>query len=133
MESRIEKEVEFLSNWIAEANGEPLDPKECIHEAIENVIGGVVFGKRVTDDQKLREIFNLSRKLPRLAVDLYPIDLMPCLRFLPKFSNLLNNASEVKIQLFKLLEEQIAILIDEGSGDNFIRAYAQEEYWRKIH
>lgn len=61
IESRIAKQTKKLVKFMAEQNGKPFDPTDCLHRSIADVICGITFGEGYdTTNQDLNKLLNLN-------------------------------------------------------------------------
>jgi len=86
MESRINTEVEELVSLVGQLEGKAFLPDPLVAQCVINVIGSIVFGRRFSRgdslrDDFLRDLYDYTNGIRKL----FPINTLPVLRFVPGF------------------------------------------------
>jgi len=86
MESRINTEVEELVSLVGQLEGKSFLPDPLVAQCVMNVIGSIVFGRRpsrgdILRDDFLRDLYDFAKGLSKA----FPINTLPLLRFVPGF------------------------------------------------
>ena len=108
LEVRIQDEIAHLLKCIESKDGEPFDPSVILTNSVSNIICSIVFGQRFDyEDQQFHRILKLIEIIFK-DFDEYPeIDVIPMVRFLPKYKNYLKNYVAHDSELKAFLKEQI--------------------------
>ena len=128
MEKRIQREVEELLNGINELNGKAFDPVNLVASSVMNVIVSIIFGKRFQQtDPKLEKMIILVRRMIREAIDPIAINVVPCLRFLPRFKKILQKSHALDDAMFEILQERVELSLSGDTEESFISCFVEEE------
>ena len=128
MENRIHIEVEEFVDVLRELNGRAMDPSNIATTSTLNVIVSIIFGKRFQRcDPKLEMLVSTIRRMVRAALGTIELNVIPCLRFLPKYANKLQQFHELNDTLFTFLEERVRQSLSGANECSFIICFVQEE------
>jgi cytochrome P450 family 2 subfamily U polypeptide 1 len=125
MESRILTEVESISDYILKQNGESFNPRELVYLSTTNIIMMILFGRRRDYNLGMSE---LAMEIKRTTDSINPaLDVAPILRFVPFHRNKLREHVESHKTYMKLLRKEIAMSLEDGADDCFVRRYYERE------
>ena len=123
MESRILTEVEFLTDYVLEQNGNSFNPRELVHHCITNIIMNIAFGRR--QDYNLG-ISELAYEISRFAENVnFTLDVAPIIRFVPFYRTKLRVLVENQNVIHKILRVETEKSLADGADDCFVRRYVE--------
>ena len=109
LEFRIQEEIAHLLKCIESKGGEPFDPSVILTNSVSNIICSIVFGQRFDyEDQQFHRILKLINILLKDLEEYPEIDVIPIVRFLPKYKNHMKNYVAHDYELKAFLKEQIS-------------------------
>jgi len=128
IETRILLEVSNLINNIRAMKGETFDAKEKVLLSVQSIISRIVFGQPVDPTDKVdSRLMLLILKSPDLFINLLPLDILPPLRFLPKFRKCLNDATVFSNEMFELIDQKIDRSLRQDAEESFVSCFAEKE------
>jgi len=123
MESRIQTEIEFFTDYAMKQNGESFNPRELVHLSTANIIMNIVFGRRRDYSLGMSE---LSRQVKRGFENLDTVlDVAPILRFLPFHRNKLEEYVDSTNRMRNVLRNETEKSLEDGADDCFVRRYIE--------
>ena len=123
MESRIQAEIEFFTDYALKQNGESFIPRELVHLSTTNIITNIIFGRRRDYTRGLTEI---SRQVKRGFDNLNTaLDVAPILRFLPFHRNKLREFVDSSKKIRSILRNETEKSLEDGADDCFVRRYIE--------
>ena len=130
LEVRIQEEIAHLLKCIESKGGEPFDPSDILTNSVSNIICSIVFGQRFDyEDQQFHRILKLNSIIFKDFEEYPEIDVIPMVRFLPKYKNYLKNyvahVSELKVFIKEQISEHQASHDPENPRD-LIDVYLNE-------
>ena len=123
LEVRIQEEIAHLLKCIESKGGEPFDPSVILTNSVSNIICSIVFGQRFDyEDQQFHRILKLIEIIFKDFEEYPEIDVIPMVRFLPKYKNYLKNyvAHDSELQAFLKEHEVKCIAFSEISQFKFL-------------
>lgn len=122
MEERIQAEVMILLQRIRDVKYEPFCPHSDVMSSVLNVIVSILFGRRL-EDEAVRELTEASHRFLLSMIDLYAIDILPLLRFLPKVRRNFATSVAFHEEMFRIIRSSIKT----ADEDSFVKYYMNRE------
>ena len=109
LEARIQEEIAHLLKCIESQGGEPFDPAVILSISVSNIICALVFGKRFDhEDEQFQRILKLISIIFEDYEEYPELDVIPIVRFLPKYKNYLKRFAAHDSELKAFFKEQIS-------------------------
>src|SRR6218665_1882992 len=123
MESRIQTEIEFLTDYALKQNGESFNPGELARLSTTNIMMNIIFGRRRDYSLGMSEIAHQTMR--NLANIDMALDVAPILRFLPFHRNNLREYVDSTNRIRNILRIETEKSLEDGADDCFVRRYIE--------
>jgi len=128
METRINAEVLQMVRNLDAAEGQPVDPKECVSTAVSNVISNILFGHGLDKDLELKKAsFAMAETIIETGFTFVILDILPAFRFLPYLKRLIDKGNAIQNSFFHQINKKVVENRETPTTESFLLSFIRHE------